>query len=403
MLALSAQMASLATRPGAVMILTSEREIATDRMIELAGHMLMAHDPDRRVRSRQLLDNILSNIVSDIMALDHTLSYKIPLILRDRLGQGPSPLLGQTGEYEGGKGLPIRLLIVDSITALIRGADSNYNSTSMGLTERSRHLCAVSDKLKAIALEFGLAVVVINQVSDVFTRAPVVSSTPTAPGSSPSPMLSQFYTEGPEPPTLYATQARWFSGQTDTLQKEASLGIVWANAVNTRIMLSRTGRRRMIDPKDLSRRRRRRKEVDEVEGRGTVVEPIVDETQPTLIRRAHVVFSPFAAPATIDYIISPTGIHSLPDSYRLVDIAETLRRRRKLAKAIMGDEDTGSQASQPSQPVPDGTEARGQVGAEPLEDFGEEIYDDLAELPVEFWEGRMDAYQVEPLALGAET
>jgi len=385
------------------MFLTSEREIATARLYELADHFLATHDPRGLLNADDLLDNVLSNIVTDITLLEHTLMYKVPFILRQRAGRGPARLLGQEGE-EGGEGKPIRVIIIDSITALIRGADSTYaNSSSIGLAERSRYLCAVSDRLKALAVEFNLAVVVINQVSDVFTRAPALPSTPTNPPSTQQ--MSQFYTDGPEPPMLYATQSRWFSGQTETLKKEASLGIVWANAINTRIMLSRTGRRRMVDPRDLSKRHKRRKEVLEegeapssgVNGAG----PVVDDTAPMLIRRAHVVFCPFAPTATIDYIISPTGVHSIPDSYRLIDIAQTVRRRQRMAKAILGLDDdeneqnglvvpTSDPPSQLSQVSEHVGESRGKGDDEVFDEFGDEVFDDFGDLPAEFWEGKLD-------------
>ena len=413
-LAIAAQIPALTKRPGGAMFLTSEREIATDRLYELADHFLATHDPRGRLDADSLLDNVLSSIVTDIALLEHTLMYKVPYILRKRAGTGPARLLGKTGEDTGGEGNPIRVLIIDSITALIRGADSTYaNSSSIGLAERSRYLCAVSDRLKALAVEFNLAVVVINQVSDVFTRLPM-PSTPT--GQPATQQLSQFYTDGPEPPMLYATQSRWFSGQTETLKKEASLGIVWANAINTRIMLSRTGRRRMVDPRDLSKRpKRRRGEVEEDDAVPSAIAPlpVVDESTPMLIRRAHVVFCPFAPVATIDYIITPTGVHSIPDSYRLIDIAQTVRRRARMARAILGDDDD-TEDMQVGLAVPNSDppsqsqsqmservgESRGKGDDEVFDEFGDEVFDDFGDLPAEFWEGKMQT--VEPLLVGGK-
>jgi DNA repair protein RAD57 len=399
MTALAAQIPSLTTRPGGTLILTSEREISTDRLYGLGEYMLAVHEPQGRLTPSDLLDHILSHSVENITLLEHALNYKLPHILRARNGpsQKEHPVIGAAGKV----GLlikPIRLLIIDSITALIRGAEGNYaNSTSMGLTERSRHLCAVADRLKHLALEFGLAVLVINQVSDVFTRPPVQSSTPTGPLSSQ--MLSQFYTDGPEPPMLYATQSRWFSGQTATLQKEASLGIVWANAVNVRVMLSQTKRRRTLGVQDLKRKRKKPNgthasaEPDEEPGRP---DPVVDDTIHTLIRRAQVVFSPFVPPATVDFVITETGIHALPDSYRLVDVAETARRRGRIARALLlenGDEED-SLPSRSSQMIPD-TQAiperadddvpfNGERDAVDTYDFDD--YDELGPIPDDLWD-----------------
>ncbi len=407
-LALSAQIPKLAKCPGGAIILTSERELSTDRLVQLAKTLLATHDPTRRVKEKDLLDDIHTNLCKDIEALDHALSFILPALLRSRQPCDTSPLLGQKPTYTGTK--PIRLLILDSITALLRG-DTAFTSTSAGLTQRSRHLCIVADKLKALAVEFSLAVVVINQVSDVFPR-------PTyTPSPSSSFALSQIYHDGPEPPMLYATQARWFSGQSETLRKEASLGIVWANAVNTRVMLSRTGRRRLLNQDDLSmikRKRRRDPEDDEEEEEvGETLGPLIEDHKPTLIRRMHLVFSPFAPPGTVDYVITPSGVHSIPDSYKLVDIVETMKRKaknEKLARLAERSDDGGSREAS-SQEVGrvkkrggrDGQrEGSGDGEGDGGEDdeLGGEVFDDLGDLPAEFWEGNFEAMGEEVLAQG---
>jgi DNA repair protein RAD57 len=372
--------------------------------------------------------------------------------------------------------MPIRLLIVDSIAALIRGADHAYGNTNRaGLAARSKYLCSVSDKLKALALEFNLAVVVVNQVSDVIERTvpstnyrPIrpaaggVTATPIlrhgysasqhssqAPPSTP--MLSQFYTDGAAPPMLYATQSRWFSGQTETLVKEASLGIVWANAINVRVMLSRTGRRRLLNQRDLSRPKPKAPYHDKsqnestapiignkgTDGDDTDGRPVVDDFRPTLIRRLHVVFSPFAPPSTTDYVITASGIHSVPDSYRLLDHAEARKKSDLLARlaaeaAVINGEDPVDSSREHEEDEDEDDEddttrearRRGQTdfeidkqmrlnrqldgfrpvhnlededgdgegagtrreGSDGDEDFGGEVFDDFGDLPAEFWD-----------------
>lgn len=392
-LALAAQVPALSKRPGGAIILTSERELSTDRLVQLGKTLLAAHDPTRRLREKDLLDNIHTSLCKDIEALDHALSFVLPALLRSRQPSDTSPLLGQRPSFTGAR--PIRLLVLDSITALLRG-DTAFTSTSIGLTQRSRYLCIVTDRLKALALEYSLAVVVINQVSDVFAR----------PQATPSPStsfaLSQFYNDGPEPPMLYATQARWFSGQSETLQKEASLGIVWANAINTRVMLSRTGRRRKLNQDDLSRVKRKRRRGDDDDKDETGFGPVVEDHKPTLVRRMHLVFSPFASPGTVDYVISPSGVHSLPDTYKLEDISETVKRQAKktrLARLVQDIEDGNVSEEGGSQRVREESEDEG--GREGEDDeFGGEVFDDLGDLPAEFWEGNFEAVGEEALAQG---
>ena len=352
------------------------------------------------MKEKHLLDNIHTRLCKDIDALDHALSFFLPPLLRSHRTSNTSPLLGHRPTYTTAR--PIRLLILDSITALLRG-DAAFASTSAGLTQRSRHLCIVADKLKALALEFSLAVVVINQVSDVFAR-------PTSQPSPSSSFASSRF-DGPEPPMRYATQARWFSGQSETLPKEASLGIVWANAVNVRVMLSRTGRRRLLNQADLCavKRKHRGTEGDVENGDGdkqdNLLGPMIEDHKPTLIRRMHLVFSPFAPPGTVDYVITPSGIHSLPDSYKLVDLSEALRRRSNNARisrvALSSDDGVGSQEQRSSGSGirPSGRE-EDEEAADEDDEFRGDVFDDFGDLPAEFWEGHFEAMGEEALAQG---
>lgn len=476
-LSLSSQIPSLSTLPGGAIILTSERELSTDRLVQLAKSLLATHQPDALAPGgggvKSLLDNVHTNRCGDVEALDHALSYMVPHMLRTRNGEGGG-LMGWNCGHEGDEksaGVddetlvepdsaagpstaasrpassagysrsianpakpevkPIRLIILDSITALFRGGDTPFSSTSAGLAQRSKYLCSIADKLKALAVEFNIAILVINQVSDVFSRAPAPTSTPTsAKPSTPAPVpltqyqasqpsssydQHQFYAEGPEPPMLYATQARWFSGQTDVLAKEASLGIVWANCVNVRVMLSRTGRRRRVEKEKLSLpsgTKRPRKGYDpasvgvmsraerETEELSYGVE-VDDDDKPALIRRFHLVFSPFAPPATIDYIITSTGLHTLEGSSKPIDQASALKRNEKKdARKRAMAEDDGSDAeleggvgdaTQLSDGLREGIRAEEQDQERRASfdsEFGGEVFDDLGDLPAEFWEGR---------------
>lgn len=393
-LALSAQLPACTTRPGGAVILTSEREVPTDRLIQLAKTALAAHDPpESSTTVKDLLDNIHTNRCLDIDALEHALSYSLPWELEKR--------------RQAGKGT-IRLLVLDSITALLRGGETALSSSVAGLAQRSKYLCAIADKLKALAVEYELAVVVINQVSDVFTNrggagaqgAPSMTqqvqgnggtqfNASQQPGSSGYGYETQFFTDpGPEPPMLYATQARWFSGQSQGYMKEASLGIVWANAVNTRIMLSRTGRRRRVQREALtttSRKRHTRVQSDgTIEGDqhqhrnqddDAALGIMLDDSTPTLIRRFHVVFSPFAPPSTIDYIISPSGIHTLEGTRKMLDLESIIRKRKRQDEILAA--------------IADGEDIPGPPGG--ADEYADEVFDDLADVPAEFWEGKFDA------------
>ncbi|OCF44218.1 hypothetical protein I317_01836 [Kwoniella heveanensis CBS 569] len=542
-LALSAQLPSLTSSPGASLILTSERELSTSRLIQLSKSLLATHEPFSRSASeaeggdlgggqdpehkweqgqgrvKSLLDNVLTNRVGDVDALEHALNYAVPAILESRLrtsGRGAtrSRRLGAGGDrirstgsnsrstksrigsngsegtdpqavgphagatsgatsvdgpqriasngttassscsgsstarHRGQNALPVRLIILDSITALFRGGTSSNDErpigpSSLSLTERSKHLCIVADALKSLAVTYDLAIVVINQVSDVFVRGPPLTNSGGSTPPTSSFTQTQAFLGGKideNPPMLYASQARWFSGQSNTLGKEASLGIVWANAINVRIMLSRTGRRRLLHQSDLRPSKRHRpgatgdslgtaqhhqghrqsspssERLNNVTNanagadadaaltltqQGIGVE--VDDVKPTLIRRMHVVFSPFSASSTVDYVITPSGVHSLPESYKAIDVTETARRKERQAEkdrqngsddidsgsGHAGDISSNTRMSLGSTPI-GGRSGDGDENADGLEEGSDEwdVFDDFGELPDEFWQGQ---------------
>lgn len=281
--------------------------MSTPRLVELAAAM-RSRSPNA-VHTHEIFDNLHTNRVADVDGLEHALAFVVPPMLQAR-GATTSPLMGDLPTTEplssrprarGHK--PIRLLILDSITALLRGETEGSGS---GLKQRSIHLCSIADRLKALAVEYQLAVVVVNQVSDVFgpnstVKGSMLPGLPLVPNSMPSQSQDT-------PPMLYATQARHFSGQSASVQKEAALGIVWANAVNTRLMLSRTGKRQVLD-----------------HNHGPSNSPIPEDK--VLIRRAHLVFSCFAPPATLEFVITTDGVQGLAGSYKAVDLGPAIRRR----------------------------------------------------------------------------
>jgi DNA repair protein RAD57 len=180
---------------------------------------------------------------------------------------------------------PVRLVVIDALAELFRSDDKTTTST---LVDRSQNIVEISTLLHSLASTYNLAILVLNEVSDVFGHG----EQETGPGD-----LS------------YKQQSRWF-GSADSVpgegSKEAALGLVWANQINVRIMFSRTGRRRYLEDSLVHSKRRK------TDG----AHPIPD-TEPddgaTLIRRMSVVFSSVALPCSVDYIVTAAGISVLAD------------------------------------------------------------------------------------------
>ena len=200
---------------------------------------------------------------------------------------------------------PLKLLIVDSLAELLHHDDDGAKTSTTTLAERSRNLSAIAARLHALAATHQLAVVALNRVTDAWDRDRRADADS---GLRPSELL-------------YADQARIFDGRSDSdggggKSKSASLGLVWANQVNARIMLSRTERRQQRQQRHTNHyypvaaaaneegghdRKRLR-----AEGGGAVRADDVG------VRRLSVVFSSVCAPGSLDFVITSRGVETLP-------------------------------------------------------------------------------------------
>jgi len=141
-------------------------------------------------------------------------------------------------------------------------------------------------------MRYRIAILVLNEVGDAFDRE---------------------YNVDTSSDLIYSDQSRWF-GRADSVpgesRKEASLGLVWANQVNARIMLSRTGRRRYLD--EVRSVGNKLRKIDGGTASGSYAEAA--ELNATLIRRMSVIFSSVAPPVSLNYIVTIEGISVLPDA-----------------------------------------------------------------------------------------
>lgn len=238
-----------------------------------------------------MADHIYLFSVSDPEALEHALAYQVPALVERLNASAYNPVGPEQSSNIKGKSKaeppptplsPLRLLILDSLAALTR---ATFDSGPSALSDRSVFLASVTDKLKSLATLHNLAVVVTNQVSDVMEEQQAIHHRKTKffpperlhrldggaeseddeeddededadedvndAGSGPSSSLPSKRKRPPSTSTssdprrlvlTYNPQARWFNGSGRDLAKEAALGLVWANGVNSRLMLARTRR-----------------------------------------------------------------------------------------------------------------------------------------------------------------
>ncbi|KAH8548853.1 P-loop containing nucleoside triphosphate hydrolase protein, partial [Umbelopsis sp. PMI_123] len=127
----------------------------------------------------------------------------------------------------------IRLVVIDSIAALYRG--EHFELDDNGRLMKASEVCDLGIRLKKLADEHNVAVVVANQVTDDFTVDNFSDQTLSDRDKrlwkwAHLPMCSS-QTE------MYEMDLGIFS---ESLSKQATLGLTWANTVNCRIRMARS-------------------------------------------------------------------------------------------------------------------------------------------------------------------
>lgn len=210
-----------------------------------------------------------------IPLLLHTLAHTFPALLQSLKAKAHAK--------------PVKLLIIDAITELFHSGEKVSSAT---LAERSKNVTEIASLLHLLAHEHGLAVVVLNEVSDAIDRSPSVNAKPHE--------------------VRYQDQARLFN-RADSISaeksKEAALGLVWANQINARIMLTRTDRVRTLEDAVYRPSKRRR-----VEGATLPSVSVSLHPEAVRVRRLSVIINPFAPPTSLDYIIAQCGVVVLEGS-----------------------------------------------------------------------------------------
>ncbi|KAI5124043.1 hypothetical protein M0805_003872 [Coniferiporia weirii] len=261
---------------GSACYFTTHCGIPTKRLAQLATeHPLLSP-------SVCSLSDVHTIAVPTIELMTHTLKTTL-LALQSSLSKDPARK-------------PVRLVVIDSVSALFHTTEK---PTTLTLVERSKSLSEISRVMHSLAARDNIAFVVINEVTDVFHPS----------GSYPQ--------EGKlESDVVYRDQARWFNSAHSIPGenlKEASLGLVWANQLNARIMFTRTNRRRYPDehPPLLKRRRVESEGVIRSSHPSSSADVGADVDQPILIRRLSVIFSSVSMLNSVDFVITKQGLSAV--------------------------------------------------------------------------------------------
>lgn len=242
-----------------------------------------------------LMDNVHVIKAADPTTLQSLLNYAVPAridqIAAHAAAGTPLPFddeeVGTIEGHERKPPLPIKLVVFDSVGAPFR---VSHDSNSKGFVSRARELGTIGDRLHQLARRYALAVLAINQVSDVFEHSFYPADGSTAITSTPPNVA---HTNTNLPSELYNRfQSQFLTGQRESRGSAAALGMTWTNIVNTRLMAFRSGRR------VASSSRRDTGDQD-------------DDDVGKVLRTLAVVFSPTASRASIDFVIDAHGIRSL--------------------------------------------------------------------------------------------
>ncbi len=271
---------------GVAYITTGSASLPTNRLLEIAR----LHQKTAKLDMNTLMDNIHHCRAPTVYALMQVLKYNLPSLCDQLSSEDGLP-----------SRKPIRLLIVDSITALFQIGEK---TTAATLADRSKGIAEISTALHHLVFQRGLTCLVLSHVTDVFQ------------------VQDGFYggqEVGDEGEFLYREQSKWFNQSFGDGRKEATLGLIWANQVNTRVMLSRTERRRPLENEDSTTITvKRRKGVDgtQIPARFVHLDDPRDEDDDeltprgTLIRRFSLIFSPSAQPTATDFTIVAAGVRA---------------------------------------------------------------------------------------------
>ncbi|KAF9965870.1 DNA repair protein xrcc3 [Mortierella alpina] len=217
---------------GSAVWLSSEGKFPYNRLESMIGHFVSKYkDTIPGLNAEEIRENIYFDSMADQETQLHIFNYQLPVLINDlraQLEHEPDFTQDENDTKQAGSATknvnqprkkPVKLVIIDSIANNLRSdlavpsssiaedQGGSINSLRTSILQRSADICETGLRLRTVADEHGLAVVCVNQVTDVFR---------------PEGSLSAF-------------------DSNDSLKtKKPALGLVWENTINARVVLQRT-------------------------------------------------------------------------------------------------------------------------------------------------------------------
>lgn len=267
---------------------------------------------------KTFMDNVHLIHCPEVDELLHVVRYSLPAMVEQSQASSAMPVSGVQVALK-----PVKLVIVDSIAAPFRGSEGGggkgaiteeeiNKSANTSLVARNAALQEIAFRLRKLARQYSLVVLLVNQVSDVFHKDnDRFSGSQAHPSSQHGNGGSVTHENGGVPLDYrnYKHASRFFTGEEADQRnggggggKIAVFGLSWSNCIDCRIMLSRTGRRRS---KESGEEIFHRVMLDE---HGLELEDPLFALETEEIRRATLVFSPIVDKGYVDYVLRQEGL-----------------------------------------------------------------------------------------------
>ncbi|KAF8954980.1 DNA repair protein xrcc3 [Entomortierella lignicola] len=228
---------------GSAVWLSTEGKFPYGRLESMIDHFVAKHkEAIPELNASEIRDNIYFDSMADQETQLHIFNYQLPILIHDshtyeECDDHDSSHQGEESNDQETirrpKKKPVKLVIIDSITNNFRselvastttdqtrnqGESSGFRSS---ILQRSADICEIGLRLRTLADQYGLTVICVNQVTDVF-------------GAEALPLVSNS-SAGPH------IESSIFQSLTDPMKlKKPALGLVWENTINARVILQRT-------------------------------------------------------------------------------------------------------------------------------------------------------------------
>ncbi|KAF9177057.1 DNA repair protein xrcc3 [Haplosporangium sp. Z 11] len=210
---------------GSAVWLSTEGKLPYNRLESMIGHFVSKHKAALpTLEADEIRQNIYFDDMPDQESQLQTLNYHLPILIDDsHQAQKSDGSVDSDQESENQpRKKPVKLIVIDSITNNFRseltistssdqsGNQGSGSSFRESILQRSSELCEIGLRLRALADQYGLTVICVNQVTDVFQ---------------------------PDTALLPSSESSVFDAMK---LKKPALGLVWENTINARVVLQRS-------------------------------------------------------------------------------------------------------------------------------------------------------------------